>query len=555
MVTSITILILIIPCFIPLQIIEANEFQPAISYSLLPVMQENSDSEISQSNPLPLNISTTSTVSKSNDNQLVYYAFNIGQADCHLIELNDHYLMIDTGLSNASPDSKNINYLNISEVKHFLKKKKIKKLDFLIITHYDGDHIGGMLQLLGYKTKTKSDDIKVKKIISRKHTKESLEIMRDYFNPEEMKNTQYRNYLKLINVCYQNMDKEVPFTLNFKNKKQVHHVDRVVKEVKKLNSIWLSPKQGQTLFFANRKVKLQFLNPTKSFISNHTLKHHPYAASVNNDSLVVKLLYQDKSILFTGDIDKEACIAIINYTNKRKNLSLNSTILKIPHHGVNANFYNEKLNLNFIKYVSPSHSIITCAKYFKPSLQQCCLSKETIQYMGTIYRTDMIGSKGIAICTIIDKNGSITMKRLLKNNKLYQYKYVQAWEYPISDIVAPKKFDIAIGTEKKLPATAISKINKNYYAPTVNLLSYQTEDPSIATVNQHGYVTGIKTGTTTIVITALDGTSSRWFCKITVSNPVDALTWNREPASVMTADDPIKEITLKRKKKSKEDNG
>lgn len=553
--TIITAIITVMICSVlgPLQTIEGNASEFAISLSVLPVSQNTAAKTPPLTNPLPPTAVPIIDVPTVENDHLVYYAFNIGQADCHLIELNGHYMMIDTGLSNASPDSQNANYLDIGEVKEFLKKKKIKKLDYLIITHYDGDHIGGMLQLLGYKTKTKKDDIAVEKFISRRHTKETLKIMKDNFAPKEMLNTQYRNYLKLINTASQNIGKKRIFTLDFEDTNQVISIKNVYKEADKLKSVWLSPKQGETLYFADKKVTLQFLSPTKSFITKANLETRSYPACVNNDSLVFKLIYQGQSILFTGDIDKDACMNIINYTSKKKNTTLYSTILKVPHHGVNANFYDEKLGLDFMKQVCPAYSIITCARYFKPLVKQCSLSNEAREHMGALYRTDMIGKKSIAICSIINSSGTISMKKLLLSKKQYYYNSVQSWEYPISQIIAPETFDLAIGQSKKFPAMAICRIGTRFYEPTVNLLSYQSENSSIASVNQHGYVTGKKIGSTNIIIQSLDGTLNQWVCKITVLNPIDTIAPKREPVCILSPDNELKKELSKKKKLPKKD--
>lgn len=510
----ILVIVIIFFTFSPLQIASAIRFDavPSINQELITtaayIDEETISSIVHSSNSIPV----------TKEDQLYYYSFNIGQADCHLIELNGHYMLVDTGLSNISADSKNENYLNVTEVRQFLQAKGIKKIDYLIITHYDGDHIGGMWELLGYHTKTKQDDIKVNKFISRRHTKETLQIMKQFYSPETTSYTQYRNYLKLINAVFINKGYQKPFNISFTKKEDVSPIKDTYEKAKQLKSSWLSPVQGECLYFANKKVTLQFLSLTDSFITNGNLKSASYSACSNNDSLVFKLTYGKKSILFTGDIDKEACMKIIDYTKKQKDISLQSNILKVPHHGVNSNFYSERLNLNFIETVAPDYSIITCAKYFIPTAKQCSLSNETIKFMGNIYRTDMIGEKSIAICSILTRKGTIQFKKLALSNQQYQLQYTNSWEFPITQIVAPEKLKIKIGISKKISATPVCTINSKYYAPTISLLTFESEDPSIATVNERGYIDGKKAGTTNIIIRALDGTLIQTFCQIVVTD-------------------------------------
>lgn len=62
----------------------------------------------------------------------IYY-FNVGQADCILLENNGLYMLIDAG---NNSDGKNI--------VNYMKKMGIKKIEHVIATHAHEDHIGGM---------------------------------------------------------------------------------------------------------------------------------------------------------------------------------------------------------------------------------------------------------------------------------------------------------------------------------------------------------------------------------------------------------------------------
>lgn len=64
---------------------------------------------------------------------------------------------------------------------------------------------------------------------------------------------------------------------------------------------------------------------------------------INNNSIVCKLYYKDFSILFTGDIEEEAEREILE-TYKENLEILNSTILKVAHHGSNTSTTQDFLN-------------------------------------------------------------------------------------------------------------------------------------------------------------------------------------------------------------------
>lgn len=70
----------------------------------------------------------------------------------------------------------------------------------------------------------------------------------------------------------------------------------------------------------------------------------------NNQSIVLKITYNKKSILFTGDIEKEA----EDYLVKTMGEALTSDILKSPHHG--STYSNSP---PFLKAVSPSITVIS----------------------------------------------------------------------------------------------------------------------------------------------------------------------------------------------------
>ncbi len=83
-----------------------------------------------------------------------------------------------------------------------------------------------------------------------------------------------------------------------------------------------------------KNIKIEILWPTDTLITNNIL---------NNNSLVMKLTYNNFTTLFTGDIEKIAEEEIINKYQKTN--KLNSTIIKIAHHGSKTSSIQEFLNL------------------------------------------------------------------------------------------------------------------------------------------------------------------------------------------------------------------
>lgn len=87
--------------------------------------------------------------------------FNVGQADSTLITINNKTMLIDSG-----------NDSDGYYIADFLKAQNINKIDYLILTHYDEDHIGGAYKIIEeldigiiYTPKTIVDSETYKKLI------------------------------------------------------------------------------------------------------------------------------------------------------------------------------------------------------------------------------------------------------------------------------------------------------------------------------------------------------------------------------------------------------
>jgi len=83
-------------------------------------------------------------VSARKAGELRIHFLNVGQGDCTLVELpDDKILMIDGGNGSETNDKRIMRYLNALE---------IDVIDYLVLTHADGDHVGGLDTVLEYKT-------------------------------------------------------------------------------------------------------------------------------------------------------------------------------------------------------------------------------------------------------------------------------------------------------------------------------------------------------------------------------------------------------------------
>ena len=106
-------------------------------------------------------------IDDNNYNFKIYF-FNAGKADCILISNNGKYIMIDTGEESLS-----------SEILAYFNTNNITKLDYLIITHFDKDHVGSASRII--------NSIEIDNILQSNCPKES-EYYTNYLNALTEKN-------------------------------------------------------------------------------------------------------------------------------------------------------------------------------------------------------------------------------------------------------------------------------------------------------------------------------------------------------------------------------
>jgi len=91
------------------------------------------------------NISTVASAPTGTNLSVTF--LDVGQGNCVIVESNGHYMLIDGGNSQYS-----------SKVVSYLKDLGITTLDYIVISHYDADHLSGIIGVL--------NNYKVTKVIS-----------------------------------------------------------------------------------------------------------------------------------------------------------------------------------------------------------------------------------------------------------------------------------------------------------------------------------------------------------------------------------------------------
>ena len=208
----------------------------------------------------------------------------------------------------------------------YLLDRKIAIVDYIMVSHFDTDHVGGLLYIM--------QNMKVKNAIISNQ-------------PETSQN--FQEFIKIA------------------KEKKINII--VVNAGDKLNI-------EKDLYF-------NILWPDKNaFISENAL---------NNNSIVCKLNYKNFSCVFTGDIEELAEIQILQ--EYKNNLQiLNSTILKVAHHGSKTSSV-----LKFLKSVNPKIALIGVGennKFGHPNEQII----DRLQDNGVkVFRTDQNGEISIVV--------------------------------------------------------------------------------------------------------------------------------------------------------------
>lgn len=224
---------------------------------------------------------------------IVIKTYNVGKADCILIDVDGFLLLVDGGYAGTMSD--------------IIKSNDLDDLDGIILTHIDSDHISGILKLIESDSFRKSLDKKNDFFVVFNGYVDSSTI--SYGQGIRLKQCieKYPN-IKLINIYSKNHE------MNINGKRVVfEHVEND-KEDKDENS---------------DSIVIKFISPTKEilrrFMKNWEIVKKD-AQLTNKSSIVFLLSYQNKKILMTGD----SCTS--SFRDKLKGLT-KINVIKLPHHG------------------------------------------------------------------------------------------------------------------------------------------------------------------------------------------------------------------------------
>jgi competence protein ComEC len=215
-------------------------------------------------------------------NELRTTFLDVGQGDCALVEFpRGKRMLIDGGGLYGDFD------VGENVVAPFLWKRRILKVDYLVVSHPGTDHYKGLT------------------FIAR------------HFGPREF----WHNGMKSKAATYEEL-------LTVIRDKGITMVKVEEGFVRSIQGAWV-----------------EAIHPAEGWFPGGERKK----GWANNNSLVLKIVFGDHNLLFTGDIEKEAEMRLLRDDNK-----LGAQVLKVPHHGSKTSS-----TYHFVKEVSPQYAVFS----------------------------------------------------------------------------------------------------------------------------------------------------------------------------------------------------
>lgn len=299
------------------------------------------------------------------EGDLKLHFISVGQADSIFIQFpSGDNMLVDAGEQKT-----------VSTVVDYIKSLGVDTLDYVLLTHQDADHCGGMARIFA--------DFKVEYAF-----RPSVYCTNDKFKENlpaafnvgltsgslASKTATYYNYLKAIydeegcNWSQFNKDSDITFVAKVKSD---------LSDISKSDDN--SSAQSDNEQFETLNCYLDFLTPTAN-VDEIAYKE------ANNFSPIMTISYCGKKIMLTGDAEEKVEQELLNYYT---DYDLDVDVLKVGHHGSKTSSSDD-----FIKEVQPDYSIISCG--LDPDAGKYCPWQVTLdtlnKYHSAIYRTDIQGN-------------------------------------------------------------------------------------------------------------------------------------------------------------------
>lgn len=328
--------------------------------------------------------------------KMKFTALNITEGDSFLLETSEQVVLVDTGKE-------------INGCRDQLTALNIKHIDLLLITHYDEDHVGGLLNLI-------KSSITIKEIflpdnfgrINESLKNNALYLLRHIISIESLdkfdENENFKNEAILISVD-PNHKNIIEVLLNVKPILKKRHIDLIKKivdqcDVKKIKITWLK----YTGVYRNESISKNLIGLNCVVTNNITsykddLEVLYFLSRINHESIVTKFSISTfPDILFTGDTGFE-------FIEKEDEIKLNKlSIVTAPHHGSKTSENEKGYNLikgeNIVFVRSESYRVVISDKFKRLPQKYCvkCNNESNTDKVVLTYSDKWYSSKKPCTC-------------------------------------------------------------------------------------------------------------------------------------------------------------
>ncbi len=265
------------------------------------------------------------------------------------ISYNSKNIIIDTGVG-ATYSSNNTNRKKYGQLKEIIDKIKSKdeKIDLLIITHWDDDHIGGIIRwfnedpesakILIQRVWFNSGILINKYFDSQEATEENdmLHISKNNPNTSIRQGIAFEKYLINNSLSYKIISTESS-EINLCDNIKFTILSPTDDKLKKLLTAW-----KRTLKNPNTSISTDYNKPFEELLQNDFSED---VAIHNGSSIAFILEIEDKNMLFLGDAHPNVIINSLEALGYSKENKLQIELMKVSHHGSKANTSDELLEL------------------------------------------------------------------------------------------------------------------------------------------------------------------------------------------------------------------
>jgi len=255
--------------------------------------------------------------------------FGIGRSDAILITTENHVVMIDTGERQHGP-----------YVAQYLIEQDITAIDYLIITHFDRDHVGGAYVII--------NEIDVNSVIVPNYSRESNHVNR------------FENAMGNAGIEPFVLTETMRFTLDSAK-------------------FIIDPSTLEYFHFARKQDAYQ----------DDAATDDTTQPTGDDYSIIVSVTHGGNSFLFTGDAVAGRLQELLE---NDEIMSIDYDFLKVPRHG-----RHNRQSVDFIHAVSPRYAVITgfhpdSLSYYYPERPTDERVIDTLEYVGAeIFFTMSIG--------------------------------------------------------------------------------------------------------------------------------------------------------------------